>query len=132
MENNKYNYNKMLFESVAGVNSPENEEDKYFSESGMSTISVLENILNRLTDKGIGHKFQGNILCITHNSYTTEKVIDKKNEIEEELNKIVAFVKNEFKDKTGKAITLKEVSEDFSSVATYTSFKQTLIQYSKL
>ena len=129
--NNQENYDKMLFESYAGLNGSNDEQDEYNSKSGMGTVDILENILNRLTDMGITHKFQNDSLILTHTSYTMEKVIDVKDDIEAELDKVATYIKDKFKEKTGKTLTLTETGEDFSTVASYTSFKQTHVKYSK-
>lgn len=121
---------EIKLKSVAATNSLDNEQDEFATENS-TDISVLQNIVSRMGNQGFSGKFQDNIFILSYTTYITGLAINEKNKLEVDLQNAKKVIEDKYEEKTDKKIKLKEVGEEFNSEPYYTSFKQTLIQYSK-
>ena len=131
---NEQKENKKLtdkeLKGFAGTQSLENEQDEY-ARNSKDDISILQNIIERMTPQGWTGKFNDNIFVVSYTCYVTGIALDKKDDLESDHKKAKELIQDTFKDKSGRKISLKEVGEDFDVQNSYTVFKQSRVCYSK-
>lgn len=122
---------KEIYEDIDGDNIQ--GVDDYQTE-GLMPLATIENILSRLTDKGLSHKFQGNQLILAISCYSGDSNLSfATNDLKRDLDSAVEFLKREYKAKAGKALTLKEVGQaDIDVVAAYTVQRKSLVRYTRV
>ena len=86
----------------------------YNKKIGMKREEVGERIQSRRIIDGFSAKFAGDVMRICYSSSMKVSEIDEdfKEEIRMMIEKIVSFIKEEFKDKKGSSLKLKNVSND--------------------
>jgi hypothetical protein len=120
-----------LWKSIGSTNSTENVQDNFVAKDSKDDISILTNIISRMNGQGIIGKFHNDLFLVTYITYTPGLVIDQKDSFEATCKEIKKVIEDKFEEKTGRKLKLKEVGEDFDSEAAYTTFKQTIIKYTK-
>jgi len=93
--------------------------------SVMNDIDVIANILDKFRNSGITYKFQANTLIITAVTYAydTKKIME---DLTRTINDVLKYLKDEYKTKVGKALTLKDEEKDLQCVSNYTVDKKCL------
>ena len=98
----------------------------WYVPSVMGIVDVIGNILDKFQKAGVTHSFQGNDLYIT----AVELAHDQKQaqeDLTQVLKEVVSYLKKEFKDTTGKALSLGEEEwKQLDVTAYYSTSKQAL------
>ncbi len=118
--------------SVGATNSLENEQDEFVAKDSKDDISILQNIVSRMGDQGITGKFHDNYFLVTYVAYTPGLALMQKDSFDATCKEIKMVIEDKFEEKAGRKIKLKEVGEEFDTEGSYTSFKQTIVKYTKI
>lgn len=130
---------KQLLEIFSGISSI---DDELFSDIEISKgvynnqtqkvddISIIENILSRLTGSGVTHKFQGNLLYITIHEYSHESDMGPITlKLADEIKQVEDILKKQYKNITGKTLSFKQTGTDLDVVSAYTVNRQALVRF---
>jgi len=98
----------------------------WYVPSVMGIIEVIGNILDKFQKAGVTHSFQGNDLYINAVTLAHDQK-QAQEELERTLKDVISHLKEEFKDTTGKALSLgSEEWKQLDVTAYYSTSKQAL------